>query len=87
MPKFRKRPVVVEAEQFHVWNDDLPSGVRKKILGGNPDTISGQRVEFVIDTLEGEMKVSNGDWVITGIHGEKYPCKPDIFEKTYEPAE
>jgi hypothetical protein len=38
----------------------------------------------VIHTLEGDMIASPGDWIITGVHGEKYPCKPDIFEKTYE---
>lgn len=43
-------------------------------------------VEVIISTLEGEMKASPGDWIITGINGEKYPCKPDIFEKTYEPV-
>lgn len=41
-------------------------------------------VEITIETLEGKMLASPGDWIITGIHGEKYPCKPDIFEKTYE---
>lgn len=40
--------------------------------------------KYFIDTLEGIMEVSPGDWVITGIKGEKYPCKPDIFEQTYE---
>lgn len=40
--------------------------------------------EEYIDTLEGKMKASPGDWIITGIHGEKYPCKPDIFKKTYD---
>ena len=43
-------------------------------------------VEITIDTLEGRMVASPGDWIITGVHGEKYPCKPDIFEKTYEPV-
>lgn len=43
--------------------------------------------ELMIQTLEGNMKASPGDWIITGVHGEKYPCKPDIFEKTYEPIE
>lgn len=43
--------------------------------------------ELMIQTLEGNMKASPGDWIITGVHGEKYPCKPDIFEKTYEPVE
>lgn len=41
-------------------------------------------VEITIDTLEGKMLASPGDWIITGVHGEQYPCKPDIFEKTYE---
>lgn len=40
-----------------------------------------------IETLEGTMRASVGDWIITGINGEKYPCKPDIFEKTYEPID
>ena len=43
--------------------------------------------ELMIQTLEGNMKASPGDWIITGVHGEKYPCKPDIFEKTSEPVE
>lgn len=43
--------------------------------------------EIVIHTLEGDMTASVGDYIITGVNGEKYPCKPDIFEKTYEPAE
>ena len=42
------------------------------------------KVEMVIPTLEGDMKASIGDWIITGINGEQYPCKPDIFEETYE---
>lgn len=43
--------------------------------------------EVIIQTLEGNMKADPGDWIITGVHGEKYPCKPDIFEKTYEPVD
>ncbi len=43
--------------------------------------------EHSIETLEGTMKASPGDWIITGVQGERYPCKPDIFEATYEPAE
>jgi len=39
-----------------------------------------------IDTLEGQMRADPGDWIITGVHGERYPCKPDIFEATYEPV-
>jgi hypothetical protein len=40
-----------------------------------------------IDTLEGTMTADPGDWIITGVHGERYPCKPDIFALTYEPVE
>lgn len=43
--------------------------------------------EMDIQTLEGVMHANVGDWIITGVNGEQYPCKPDIFEKTYEPAE
>ena len=43
-------------------------------------------VEIQIETLEGVMTASPGDWIITGVNGEKYPCKNDIFEKTYEPV-
>ena len=43
--------------------------------------------ELDINTLEGVMHANIGDWIITGVNGEQYPCKPDIFEKTYEPVE
>ena len=43
--------------------------------------------EVIIHTLEGDMKANVGDYIITGINGEQYPCKPDIFEKTYEPVD
>lgn len=61
MPKFRKKPVVIEAYQTDV--------------------------EMQIETLEGVMTAQLGDWIITGVNGEQYPCKPDIFAKTYEPVE
>lgn len=43
-------------------------------------------IEMIINTLEGPLRAAPGDWIITGIRGEKYPCKPDIFEKTYDPV-
>ena len=43
--------------------------------------------EIIIETLEGSLIITPRDWIITGIKGEKYPCKPDIFEKTYEPVD
>lgn len=51
-----------------------------------PDGKGGPLV-LIIDTLEGQMTANPGDWIITGVNGEEYPCKPDIFEKTYEKVE
>jgi hypothetical protein len=81
MAKYRKRPVVIDAVQFQP-GQALPDGVH---LGC---TECGNTLAFVphIHTLEGTMTVAPGDWVITGVKGERYPCKPDIFDKTYEPA-
>lgn len=83
MKKFRKRPIVIEAFQ---WNGE-PSKVVLPYYeidskGNWVPTNNGQ-----INTLEGTMIVTPGDWIITGVNGERYPCKPDIFEKTYEPVE
>ena len=75
MPKFRRQPIVVEAEQF-ISEEKVPEGVyfnARYPIGG-----------YEIKTLEGAYTVLLGDWIITGIKGEKYPCKPDIFEATYE---
>lgn len=89
MPKFRKKPIVVEAEQYskqrHLDEGYVPAGVSKKFLMDD-DGAPYEGIPF-IQTLEGSMPVSDGDWIITGVKGEKYPCKPDIFEATYEPVE
>ena len=85
MPKFRKKPIVVEAEQFFPDKEPWPEGVFK--VGG---VLPGERMSdlwFRIKTLEGELRVKAGDWIITGVKGEKYPCKPDIFDETYEAVE
>lgn len=79
MPKFRKKPVVIEAEQWFPGKD-----VAGVVFGKPP--ISTGPARYYVDTLEGWHDVSPGDWIITGVNGEKYPCKPDIFEMTYEPA-
>lgn len=85
MTLFRKKPVVVEARRFETNNDD----------GSHLDElvawIGGQgrhdNTLVYIDTLEGTMTALVGDWIIRGVAGEFYPCKPDIFAATYEPAE
>lgn len=81
MPQFRKKPVVISAEQFSDDMDiaDWPEGVMADCLGG-------EWTLPYIKTLEGAMQVRDGDWVITGVKGERYPCKPDIFAATYEPV-
>jgi hypothetical protein len=78
--KFRKKPIIIEAEQFWPGVEPWPDGVYESYLSGNPES-------YVITTLEGNMNVTPGDWIITGVKGEKYPCKPDIFEATYEKVE
>lgn len=83
--KYRKKPVIIEAIQFED-NSDRIIEIRE-FMGG--DTI---RVNYEdknnpylkVETLEGIMKASVGDYIIKGVNGEFYPCKPDIFEKTYE---
>lgn len=82
--KFRKRPVVIMALQYDGKNlDEVIKFVGKdSLLGVN----EGSR-RFAISTLEGAMSVSDGDWIIRGVQGEFYPCKPDIFEETYEPVD
>jgi len=86
MPKFRKKPIVIEAEQFIPSQWPWPKGVSGLVTGPNhPDSEQGEFLSASIETLEGVMDVSPGDWIITGVKGEKYPCKPDIFKMTYEP--
>lgn len=119
--KFRKKPVVIDATQWH-RNGDHPddyakdhygfengelrvfSGLERASLKWEGDVVRyyrhpnvpGERlceqcgmqhhVHGWIDTLEQGHRVCPGDWIITGVNGERYPCKPDIFEATYEPA-
>lgn len=80
--KFRKKPVVIEAEQF----DGTEDSVVRILAMGNKKARAIQAVgnTLVINTLEGAMEAVPGDWIICGVQGELYPCKPDIFEATYE---
>lgn len=78
--RFRKKPVVIYAVQYFDWmrqQDRLPEGVFIVPREGLED-------QPAIHTIEGTLYVSDGDWIITGVKGEKYPCKPDIFAATYE---
>lgn len=82
MARFRKKPVVIEAFEYRAGEQ------RNEVA---QDVVEG-RVRYteegamLIYTLEGVMEAKPGDWIIRGVKGELYPCKPDIFAATYEPA-
>lgn len=97
MGKFRKKPVVIDAFE---WTGEL--GANNKLLKWLTTDCGLQtaratyifkvvflddREELIVLTLEGEMQANRGDWIIRGVKGEFYPCKPDIFEATYELVE
>ncbi|HEL1630018.1 TPA: hypothetical protein ACIRGN_000690 [Streptococcus suis] len=79
MPKFRKKPVVVEAVR---WNSKNYFDIIR--LTGRRDIRFFDDGSCIIPTLEGDMIAKKGDYIIKGIKGEFYPCKPDIFNATYE---
>lgn len=79
MGKYRKKPVVIDAVQFNKPGD-------------HPAVVASDKspTGYLIKTLENEetgQHVTPGDWIITGVQGEHYPCKPDVFAETYEPAD
>ena len=94
MSKFRKKPVEIEAMQFDgtatgatvVIDWALSTGGTIRYECGDDDGCGGMAGShhLAIDTLEGTMLAGKGDWIIRGVQGEFYPCKPDIFEATYE---
>ncbi|MER6435422.1 hypothetical protein ABT275_03535 [Streptomyces sp. NPDC001185] len=91
MPRFRKKPVEIEALQFidldsylaivawwKAWKTETLDATEKFEFRGGPTAL------LLVHTLEGWMAASSGDWIIRGIQGELYPCKPNIFAATYE---
>lgn len=102
MAQFRKKPVVIEAVEFRLGFTPYPEGVVPVVYRENDEgevTVLGSykpedeyripdsaNVGFGIKTLEGWHHVTHGDWIITGVKGERYPCKPDIFAQTYDPV-
>ena len=96
--KFRKKPVIVEAIKlgWDTWSE-VCAFVDEKSFGGGvflddttreelPISKTSNTMGLKIKTLEGTMLATQGDYIIKGIMGEFYPCKPDIFEQTYEPV-
>lgn len=88
MPLFRKKPIVIEAERFNVTDfieqENIADWCNGKLRGIK---LPPEERFIQIQTLEGEIEASFGDWIIRGVKGEFYPCKPDIFEATYEAVE
>lgn len=76
--KYRKKPVEIDAGQWFS-NGQCPVWAQQKV--------NEKGTHFLVATLEGEMRGETGDWIIKGVKGEIYPCKPDIFEMTYEAVE
>ena len=96
--KYKKKPVVIEAVQLNASEESITEVLefigKKKVDYFTPDGLMfSDYCKLIIaeglkiPTLEGEMTASIGDYIIKGVHGEFYPCKPDIFEETYEKVE
>lgn len=86
MARFRKRPLEVDAVQYTGGNyDEIADFVGPECIYIAKSVVPATGLPIVqIRTLEGHMKVSVGDWVIRGVKGEYYPCKPDVFTRTYD---
>ena len=102
MPRYRKKPIVVEAFQMteerylEVYNwssrdiyDDWPEWLMcaRNLPGGSLGSVFPRGAEVVVQTLEGRVPIRYDDYIIQGIHGELYPCKSVLFEATYEAVE
>ncbi|MCP9331909.1 hypothetical protein [Lentilactobacillus hilgardii] len=89
--KYQKKPVVIEAFKWTADQEQSedPEWIIKAIKNGTVTFINKETsdVKLVIKTLEGNHIANRGDYIIQGVHGELYPCKPDIFEETYEKVE
>ena len=83
--RFRKKPVEVDAIQYQREENIMTVQDFFGDGDGREFIYLPEKNEYAIRTLEGDMVVSNGDWIIRGVKGEYYPCKPDIFVATYEP--
>jgi hypothetical protein len=80
--KYRKKPVVINAFEYE-GQTRFPDWIHEAM---EKEEVTADISGLYIETLEGVMKASRGDYVIQGVNGEIYPCKPDIFLKTYEPC-
>ena len=87
MAKYRKRPILIDAIQWlggeKKWSRYTPKWITEALKNGDIVESHDGTEELIINTLEGYMVASKNDFIIKGLNGEMYPCKPDIFEKTY----
>lgn len=81
---YRKKPIIIEARRLLTTNMESVESWCNGAIKGLALPIEDRIIH--IQTLEGEMTANIGDWIIKGVKGEFYPCKPDIFEATYEPT-
>lgn len=88
MPKFRKKPVVIEAVQFNNHEDYMAVCAWMREWGDDPCALVAYSTPdmFINTPEEGRLQVELGDWIIRDVNGKYYPCKPGIFENTYEPV-
>ena len=93
--RFRKKPVEIEAMRFDGLNtEELLDWIEPHFAESPAEDVGGTVIDpseselayFTIETMEGMMRADPGDWIIRGVQGEFYPCKPDIFTETYEPV-
>ena len=87
--KYRKKPIIIEAEIYQKGMEDGFERVNDDgMCSFCQDSCAGcKNYKPFISTLEGKHYITKGDYIITGVKGERYPCKPDIFKMTYEPVE
>lgn len=85
MPRFRKKPVEIEAVRWTGQNYTEVYALYDP--NGDKEALRGEFGSLFVPTLEGEMRADPGDWLIKGVEGEFYPCKPGIFEKSYDLVE
>ena len=84
--KYRKKTLVVEAFQYDD-SHEIPDWGADEFRKGTLFHLCVYPFALYVKTLDGDIRISVGDYIIKGVHGELYPCKPDVFEKTYEKAD
>jgi hypothetical protein len=82
--KYRKKPVIINAFEWLGQEDTYPEWIQEAFKN---QIVATDKSGFYIETLEGTMRAKHGDFIIQGVNGEIYPCKPEIFHQTYEKAD